>query len=406
MSIAVLWALSVDTLTMVDLGPLSLSGLATLGVSVALLVVSIGVYLVRDDIPPIGFSYRFEPYLADRYHGSKLPWPFVVFLTVTACGLVLAPSPDGLQNLAVYAMFGLAIPVAAAYCSAGSADRTLLWLRNAGLVVGGVTAAQSITGVDVYGPRSAALVLVVCIAVTLARPKVSLFDWVLPLLLFVSCALTLSRTALFVAAILFPISLLFTAGRNGLVKLVAVAVPVYTIMYFLVTNWAPLRNRFTEGDSAYAVGGIDLNTSGRAVLWRMTIDSWRESPLFGQGAGSASAMISSRFSNKISHPHNDYLRILHDFGIVGFIPFVIALVWLVALVTKRARTLRHPIHRGAALAIIAVVIIALTDNVFVYPFVMLPVGVLVGLSLAYTLRGSVGRQRAVAVAETGKWGSG
>jgi O-antigen ligase len=380
--VALVWVFVVDIPTNISLGPLSLSGAATLCVAAALIVSALGIFVDRRSISAVvGLSNKYEPYLPGRLDASALPFPMVLFLLASAMLLAVKPTPEGLQNTAVYAMFALAIPVVAAGCSAGTSEWALGWFRRISIVLGILVAAQSLLGVEIYGPRSAALVLVVLIGITLALPKRTWLDWALPFFLFAACALTLSRTALFVSAILLPLSLVFTARRNGLFKVVFAAIPIYYIMYVLVTSWAPLRDRFMKGDAAYSVGGFNLNTSGRTVLWEMTVDSWQEAPLTGKGPGSASALISAKFDN-ISHPHNDYLRILHDFGLIGFLPFVAGLLMLLWMVGRRARTLQGPVHKAAALALLGVIGVATTDNVFVYPFVMLPVGVLIGLSLA------------------------
>lgn len=383
--IAMVWLVVADIPTNITFGPLSLSGLATLGVAAVLVVQALGMLASRRRT---GVSLRpskvYEPYLDDGPVPSILPLPLVLFVVAAAFLLALNPTPDGLQNAAVYAIFVLSIPAAAAASSLGTSDWALGWYRRFAVAIGLIVLGQSLAGIEIYGPRPVALVLVVLLAVVLALPRTTWFDKLLPLLVFAACALTLSRTALFVSAILLPISLVFTARRNGLIKVILAAVPIYYVMYLLVTSWPPLRDRFIKGDAAYSFGGLDLNTSGRSVLWEMTLDSWQKAPLFGNGPGSASALISARFDN-IGHPHNDYLRILHDFGLIGFVPFLIGLVLILRSTMRRARSLPEPIHKAAALALLGVIGVAVTDNVLVYPFVMLPVGTLVGMSLAYPI---------------------
>ncbi|MBY6686569.1 O-antigen ligase family protein [Rhodococcus sp. BP-149] len=322
--------------------------------------------------------------MPERFDERSLPIVMVVFVVAAVGLLALRPNADGLQNVAVYVIFIATIPITGALCSAGTTASTLKWLRRIAMLVGAVTAAQSLVGVEVYGPRSVALVLVVFTGIALALPRRNTFDRLLPFLLIASCALTLSRTALFVAVVLVPVSYLFTAAQNRLAKLLAVAIPMAYLMYVLVTTWAPLRDRFLQGDAAYSAGGLDLNTSGRTVLWEMTTDSWQQSPLLGKGPGSASSLISARF-DRIAHPHNEYLRILHDFGLIGFVPFAVGLVLITVAVWRRAQRLPGPVHKAAVLSLLGVLAVACTDNVLIYPFVMLPVGVLVGLSMAHPL---------------------
>lgn len=102
--------------------------------------------------------------------------------------------------------------------------------------------------------------------------------------------------------------------------------------------------------------------------------------MFGNGPGTASVLISASFRN-ISHPHNEYLRLFHDFGHVGAVLFVLGLLSLLWRTASRARHSSDPIHWSALLGILAVIAAAFTDNVIIYTFVMIPLGLLVGASL-------------------------
>ncbi|MDC3727401.1 O-antigen ligase family protein [Rhodococcus sp. Rp3] len=383
--VALAWATVVDIPTGISLGITSLSGVLTVAVAAVLLLMVPGLFIARTRGEPTSAkSPAKQPHLRGRLSHPTLPVAMKLFAIWAVIMLVWRPSIEGLQNSAVYVMFIAAIPIVAAGSSSGTADWILSAFRGVSLVVGTIAAIQSLAGIEIFGPRSVALVLVVLVAVTVVMPKRSKFDKVLPLLLTAACALTLSRTAFFVAAILIPLSMLFTAGRDRLVKLLAAAIPAYYVMYLLITSWAPLRDRFLEGDAAYKVGGVAVNTSGRAVLWEMTIDSWHEALWAGQGPGAATAMISRQFRN-ISHPHNEYLRMLHDFGLIGFLFFTVGLAMLIVATWRRARLLGDPIHKAATLALIGIAAVSFTDNVVVYPFVMLPVSVLVGASMSYPL---------------------
>ncbi|MCU1518487.1 MAG: O-antigen polymerase, partial [Pseudarthrobacter sp.] len=116
------------------------------------------------------------------------------------------------------------------------------------------------------------------------------------------------------------------------------------------------------------------------VLWEMTLRSAEQNPLFGNGPGTASALISASFRN-ISHPHNEYLRLFHDFGYIGAVLFVLGTLILLLRTFRRAQNSDNPIHWAATLGILAVLAAALTDNVIIYPFVMAPLGLIVGASI-------------------------
>ena len=73
-------------------------------------------------------------------------------------------------------------------------------------------------------------------------------------------------------------------------------------------------------------GSSAAYTSGRVVIWTQTWQSAVESPWIGKGAGSASAYLADLYDGDIAHPHNDYLRILHDYGVIGLVLFLYGLV--------------------------------------------------------------------------------
>ncbi len=99
------------------------------------------------------------------------------------------------------------------------------------------------------------------------------------------------------------------------------AVGVFTLMYFLSPPFERgLQRAFsTEGE------GI------RLIFWQAALDIWKGQPVFGSGAGSFSLMLEQRPDLALAKlpltPHNDFLLVLANFGLVG------ALLLLVPLLT-------------------------------------------------------------------------
>ncbi len=67
----------------------------------------------------------------------------------------------------------------------------------------------------------------------------------------------------------------------------------------------------------------DVRTHGRLVMWVPMMDKIPDSLLLGHGFDSSTEFIQNYIS-WITHPHNDYLRILFDLGIMGLFLFFIA----------------------------------------------------------------------------------
>ncbi len=102
---------------------------------------------------------------------------------------------------------------------------------------------------------------------------------------------------------------------------------------------------------------IDL--SGRDTIWAHYFEQFRGSPTFGHGVGGA-ALAWSYFGL----PHNVYLRVLVEGGVVGFLLYGAAiLLWARRLIARI-----DPGERAFAQAILlALAVYALTDNMLTMP---------------------------------------
>ncbi len=82
-----------------------------------------------------------------------------------------------------------------------------------------------------------------------------------------------------------------------------------------------------------------ISLSGREVIWPLIYQSFQAAPLFGHGLGSTMVTILSSFPTEaVQTPHNEYLRLLADTGLVGLLLFMAAIsVWLIDVVRAAAR---------------------------------------------------------------------
>jgi hypothetical protein len=109
----------------------------------------------------------------------------------------------------------------------------------------------------------------------------------------------------------------------------------------------------------YAIGQ-EIET---AIATRPFIES-----LFGSGPGGADTLASIVSDGVLTQPHNDWLKILYDYGIVGSI----AMTVLMALVFSTSAT-------GSVLAITSATMMS-TDNVLIYLFYQIPIALMVAYS--------------------------
>jgi O-antigen ligase len=108
----------------------------------------------------------------------------------------------------------------------------------------------------------------------------------------------------------------------------------------------------------------------------------------GKGPGSANELMDDvLYRLEIGHPLNEYLRFLHDEGLVGFLLFLAGVSQLLILCWRayRRSLVNHypnsPFYLATFLALLAALLSMLTDNTASYIFVMGPLGVMVGTTL-------------------------
>jgi O-antigen ligase len=149
-----------------------------------------------------------------------------------------------------------------------------------------------------------------------------------------------------------------------------------------------IHDRFFGLDAAQ-IGGLSINTSGRQQMWALLYADGADARWFGKGVGSSSILIDHYFP-QLGHPHNDFLRVLYDYGAVGLTCWVAFLVGLAVVLfgafrrlaaAGRAGRARLPYVMTPLLALVGVAAGMFTDNLMSYVFVMAPFGILVGCAL-------------------------
>jgi O-antigen ligase len=369
--LALAWLLIINVADRVQVGPVSLSGLLTLA------TVGVAGFLALTAL--LG---HYEKAGFARPPRRAVPLPLTLFTGYAVLTLVRSPSSEAVQNVTVYLAFALTLGVTGRLCNDAAADRLLQQIRTVAWIVAAVYLATVLhSGLDastVYEARPVALTAVVLVAVAVASRPSQWLSLALLLVVFVS----LSRTASLLAIFVFALGLAVRSSSRGrALRVFVLLIAAAGGAWIAFTQFAPLRNRFFGGDQALDYGGAHFNLSGRSALWEFTLKSAEHHLWLGAGPGTAEVDVTREFVT-VSHPHNDYLRLLHDFGILGTALFLLALLLLVRRTWRLGRRSGRPVHWAAFLALLGVAGCAVTDNVLVYPFVMVPLGVLVGASLS------------------------
>jgi O-antigen ligase len=386
---AILIAGLVDWPRSVHLGSITGSGVLTI-VAAALL--------------PLGW------WLAPRGATKSVPIPLVMvggFVSWVVLSFAYhAPSAAGLQNVLVWIAY------------LGIIGTTIVTVRLRGAFAGDMMVAIAVSsvaalllysgsvargGLDshaVIDPRGFALFALVPVGCGLAwyrsgnRAGLLVSGAATVLIL-----LSLSRLAFVTALVLWGIATLDPSHARGRIRFVLGALLAATATYAAITYIKPLHQRFYRGQIVQVstgvpgVSGFNVNLEGRLQLWSTTWSSYKASPIIGHGAGASDDLITRDFGAGAGHPHDDYLRLLNDYGAVGFVLWMISYaICLGATYRKWTLSLRAEAdnvslyHLSAFLALLSVGLGMITDNVMIYLPIMLPVGALLGISLALPSR--------------------
>ncbi len=376
--------------------------LTRIGMNAALTVI---LFLVLVAVLPWGLRSlpvrggHWEPL---RPGPRRVPLPLWLFAIVAVASALEQRTVYGFQNAMVYVVFLAAMALAAVWTTSQTPMVLLRWMRAAA-VVGAVgylvTAALLGPGSNgFYEARNVGILAWLAMAVSVPLAVQSRRALVVPALLVVTCTLSLSRTSIAVC-LLLALGLALRPEQRGTVRRIAVSAAVVAVLGILaVTQFPPLRDRFLHNDNE-RIAGLPIGTSGRLNIWRVVWDSIEQSPIYGHGVGTAMGLVSDTFGPAyIAHPHNDYLRLWHDFGILGLLLWLSAACILGVGAFRRWRAADNAgdqaIHLAAGLGVIGLLASIGTGNELVHIFVALPLGVVIGTSLGRAARDRPPREAA------------
>ena len=334
--------------------------------------------------------------------------PLILFITLGGVSLIwYQPTVPGFQLLMSLVAFVGLVLLSGTLCyydpsiswKIGRAIVAATWL--AALLYAGSLLVGGFEATEILSPRGFSLMVLVGLSWHLANWRYEGRSGIGPAVGLVSLVvLSLSRLAFGISMVQMMLARVKFASVFGLARWAVLIGAVTSVAYLLFWNFQPFQDRFLEGDVRVLVGTLGVNVSGRVNLWQAGFDSFISSPWIGNGAGSATAVMESQFYH-IRHPHNDYLRILNDLGVVGLALWLwgygnlMRASWRAWRAAERSGAAEARVHLAALLGLSAVAMGMTTDNVMTYIFVMAPLGCLVGASLGRSIRCRTGREEAV-----------
>lgn len=207
--------------------------------------------------------------------------------------------------------------------------------------------------------------------------------------------IALTRTGIVAAGITLPSTFApMKVSKRAilLVLLVMLAIPVFY-------SQRVQHKMFYSGGGTLAEvhpDNPDLATSGRKALWERLEDEIGQKPYFGHGANASEPFV-AMLTGGLTHPHNDWLRLLYDYGYFGAIIFALCMIAQVLHILKRAKSATGEtkvLFYAGASTFLSFALFMFSDNIVLYAafFGNLQFTIL-GLAYAAYISPSVGDRR-------------
>jgi tetratricopeptide (TPR) repeat protein len=185
------------------------------------------------------------------------------------------------------------------------------------------------------------------------------------------------------AIIILCIAVVLSASRAGMISLIVVCLAL--IVYKFPIN-AKLKLTIVSLTFALALSGLYFlkkdSADGRLLIWRCSWEMIKDKPLFGHEHGGFKAHYmdyqadyfahhsDSRYemlADNVNRPFNEYLLLLTDYGLVGFV-LLLALIGVLWISFHRNRH-KSILVRIAAGSLLSIGVFSFFSYPLVYPFV-------------------------------------
>jgi O-antigen ligase len=233
---------------------------------------------------------------------------------------------------------------------------------KSGLLFTGILPAA--TGLAPQSMTAALLCSVFAVEYSINKKR-SLFKWIMGASI---PAIGLTRMAVTATGITLPFTFASLKIKKRLIFLTIVAILGVTFFY---TERVQKKMFYSGAGTLQDVrlSNPDFFTTGRSRLWDLMIEEIRIKPVCGYGANASEGFVLSATSGMLTHPHNDWLRLLYDYGVFGTSIFAFCLVAQVIHLLKRAKKTfgesRVLLYAGAS-SFLPFVVLMFTDNIILY----------------------------------------
>ncbi len=178
--------------------------------------------------------------------------------------------------------------------------------------------------------------------------------------------IALTRAAIAITGLSLPLSFSPLKLQTRVIMLVVVCV-VGLIIFF--TPRVQKKMFFTGEGDIEDIGGRTFATSGRQHMAEILVTEIAKKPYWGHGANASEQFISNYSRGQLTHPHNDWLRFLYDYGAIPTALFALTLFAQTRHTYKKAREaegVTKILFYAGASSFLPFMLIMFTDNVVLY----------------------------------------
>jgi O-antigen ligase len=129
------------------------------------------------------------------------------------------------------------------------------------------------------------------------------------------------------------------------------------------------------------IGRIDLDVASRLNMALMAWEAFREHPILGTGAGRFADLGGNLLQEEAFYPHNLFLELGAEFGIVA----VILVAWLLWKAVRSFWTLRHIDRAAAAIGLASLLFLLVTamkmGDISMHRLMYLWIGIAIAISV-------------------------
>jgi O-antigen ligase len=308
---------------------------------------------------------------------SRVKFPFFIWapwVSVVIIYVCVADAPNAIQR-SIMLLCPLVVGMAVSTLSIGTAEleKVIKLLQLVAYALAAIVVTKAgilITGKlpEITGMAAEVITgsLLACIFATqyaFKQPK-ALLLWSL---LVAIPIVALTRTGIVVATLTLPL----TFAPLNLFKRVLF---IGTVVFFgiVVFNSERVQKKmFYSGRGSISdirKSNENFRTAGRSTMWDKMIPEIEEMPLLGHGANASEPFV-SRLTGGLTHPHNDWLRLLFDYGYVGTALYAFTILMQTLHALKFARqtkdTVQMLFYIGAS-SFLSFFLFMFTDNIILY----------------------------------------